>query len=121
MTEIECVAHTEDVLGEVPVKYPREQALYWIDAFKPAVHRHQPETGAITSVRAPAEGRRNGGKSASPSGYFSHYRKLTWGANVSAQQGYCHLIRRAGGVRRQDIFPPARIGGTAVGKLKMSA
>ncbi len=43
MTEIECVAHSEDVLGEVPVWCPREQALYWIDAFKPAIHRYQPD------------------------------------------------------------------------------
>jgi sugar lactone lactonase YvrE len=39
MPDIACVAQTTDVLGEVPRWHPVERALYWIDAFKPAVHR----------------------------------------------------------------------------------
>ena len=39
MPDIACVAHTNDVLGEVPRWHPVERALYWIDAFKPAMHR----------------------------------------------------------------------------------
>jgi L-arabinonolactonase len=39
MPDIACVAQTNDVLGEVPRWHPLERALYWIDAFKPAVHR----------------------------------------------------------------------------------
>jgi L-arabinonolactonase len=39
MVEIACVAHTQDVLGEVPRWHVIERALYWIDAFKPAIHR----------------------------------------------------------------------------------
>jgi L-arabinonolactonase len=39
MPDIICLAHTNDVLGEVPRWHPVERALYWIDAFKPAVHR----------------------------------------------------------------------------------
>jgi sugar lactone lactonase YvrE len=53
MTEIACVAHTKDVLGEVPVWSAEEGALYWIDDFKPAVHRLRPATGEVTSWTPP--------------------------------------------------------------------
>jgi L-arabinonolactonase len=53
MTEIACVAHTKDVLGEVPVWSAEEGALYWIDDFKPAVHRLGSATGEVTSWRPP--------------------------------------------------------------------
>jgi sugar lactone lactonase YvrE len=39
MVSIECAAQTDDVLGEVPLWHPTENALYWIDLFKPAIHR----------------------------------------------------------------------------------
>ena len=39
MVSIECAAQTDDVLGEVPLWHPTEKALYWIDLFKPAIHR----------------------------------------------------------------------------------
>ena len=42
MFEIACVAQTMDILGEVPRWHPIERALYWIDAFKPAIHRLDP-------------------------------------------------------------------------------
>ena len=51
---IACVAHTNDVLGEVPRWHPVERVLYWIDAFKPAVHRLDPARGTVESFR-PAE------------------------------------------------------------------
>jgi L-arabinonolactonase len=50
---IACVAHTNDVLGEVPRWHPVERALYWIDAFKPAVHRLDPQTGQLDSWTPP--------------------------------------------------------------------
>jgi len=53
MAEIACVAHTDDVLGEVPRWHPVEQALYWIDAFKPAIHRLDPATGKLESWTPP--------------------------------------------------------------------
>ena len=53
MTDVACVAQTQDVLGEVPVWSPEEAALYWIDAFKPAIHRFEPATGGVTSWRPP--------------------------------------------------------------------
>ena len=53
MPSIACVAQTNDVLGEVPRWHPVEHALYWIDAFKPAVHRLDPATGALASFTPP--------------------------------------------------------------------
>ena len=47
MFDITSVAQTNDVLGEVPRWHPVERALYWIDAFKPAVHRLDPQTGKL--------------------------------------------------------------------------
>jgi sugar lactone lactonase YvrE len=55
MTDIACVAHTADVLGEVPIWSAREAALYWIDAFKPALHRLEPATGRVTSWTPPVK------------------------------------------------------------------
>ncbi len=53
MVEIACVAHTMDVLGEVPRWHPIERALYWIDAFKPALHRLDPVSGKLESWTPP--------------------------------------------------------------------
>ena len=50
---IRCVAQTADVLGEVPLWHPGEGALYWIDLFKPAVHRLDPATGDVRSWTPP--------------------------------------------------------------------
>ena len=53
MVEVACVAHTQDVLGEVPRWHPIEHALYWIDAFKPAIHRLDPASGELESWTPP--------------------------------------------------------------------
>jgi L-arabinonolactonase len=53
MPDIACVARTNDVLGEVPRWHPVERALYWIDAFKPAVHRLDPHSGKLDSWTPP--------------------------------------------------------------------
>jgi len=55
MASITCVAHTADVLGEVPIWSVREQALYWIDAFKPALHRFDPASRAVASWTPPVK------------------------------------------------------------------
>jgi sugar lactone lactonase YvrE len=47
------VANTQDVLGEVPRWHEREQALYWIDALKPAIHRLDPATDEVESWTPP--------------------------------------------------------------------
>ena len=51
--DVTCVANTQDVLGEVPRWHHEEQALYWIDAFKPAVHRLDPASGKVESWTPP--------------------------------------------------------------------
>jgi sugar lactone lactonase YvrE len=50
---VACVANTNDVLGEVPRWHTGENALYWIDAFKPAVHRFDPASGQVESWTPP--------------------------------------------------------------------
>jgi len=50
---IACIAQTEDVVGEVPVWSVEEQALYWIDVFKPAIHRWRAADGAVASWTPP--------------------------------------------------------------------
>ncbi len=53
MVDVACVAHTKDILGEVPRWHPVERALYWIDAFKPAIHRLDPASGQLDSWTPP--------------------------------------------------------------------
>src|SRR2546430_14093420 len=53
VVEIACVAHTEDILGEVPRWHPTERVLYWSDAFKPAIHRLDPASAALESWTPP--------------------------------------------------------------------
>ena len=51
--DVACVAHTNDVLGEVPRWHALENALYWIDALKPAVYRFDPARNEIESWTPP--------------------------------------------------------------------
>ena len=53
MDDVTCVANTNDVLGEVPRWHASENALYWIDAFKPAVHRLDPASGKVENWTPP--------------------------------------------------------------------
>jgi sugar lactone lactonase YvrE len=53
MTDVACVANTQDVLGEVPRWHAAERALYWIDALKPAIHCLNPASGAVESWTPP--------------------------------------------------------------------
>jgi sugar lactone lactonase YvrE len=55
MVEVACVAHTADVVGEVPIWSARDEALYWIDVFKPALHRLEPASGRVTSWTPPVK------------------------------------------------------------------
>src|ERR1051326_2453836 len=50
---VACVAHTNAGLGGGPRWHPVERALYWIDAFKPAVHRLDPHSGKLDSWTPP--------------------------------------------------------------------
>jgi L-arabinonolactonase len=78
MVEIACVAQTQDVLGEVPRWHPSERALYWIDAFKPAIHRLHPASGALESWTPPEKlgsfaPRAGGGLLIAGRGGLAHY------------------------------------------------
>src|SRR6516225_2208378 len=56
VVEIACVAHTQDILGEVPRWHSIERMLYWIDAFKPAIHRLDPVSAALDRIIDPESG-----------------------------------------------------------------
>lgn len=53
MVDIACVVRTEDILGEVPLWHPIENVLYWIDLFKPAIHRFDPANAQRRSWTPP--------------------------------------------------------------------
>jgi sugar lactone lactonase YvrE len=78
MVEIRCAARTDDVLGEVPRWHPVERALYWIDAFKPAIHRLDPATGKLETWTPPEKlgsfaPRAGGGLLIAGRGGLAHY------------------------------------------------
>ena len=78
MVQAACVAHTQDVLGEVPRWHPLERALYWIDAFKPAIHRLDPASGRLESFTPPEKlgsfaPRAGGGLLIAGRGGLAHY------------------------------------------------
>lgn len=49
MAGIRCVTSIVAELGEGPVWSPRDNALYWIDVYAPAVHRWQPDDDQVRS------------------------------------------------------------------------
>ncbi len=51
--DVALAVQTNDVLGECPVWCPREQALYWGDLFRPALHRFEPASGALQTWLPP--------------------------------------------------------------------
>jgi L-arabinonolactonase len=51
--DVQLVAQTEDVLGEVPLWDARNATLTWIDLLKPALHRHDPERHRTDSWTPP--------------------------------------------------------------------
>ncbi len=82
MIEAACVAHTMDVLGEVPRWHPIEQALYWIDAFKPAIHRFDPANNKLESWTPPEKlgsfaPRAGGGLLIAGRGGLAHYNPIS--------------------------------------------
>lgn len=46
MSEVRCILDAKALLGECPVWSAEEQALYWVDSMRPALHRLDPATGA---------------------------------------------------------------------------
>lgn len=53
MTQVRVAHAAPDLLGEAPQWNPREQRLYWVDAFAPAIRRLDPSTGAVESFALP--------------------------------------------------------------------
>jgi len=49
VTSIHIVHDRPDLLGEAPQWNPRDQRLYWVDAFAPALRRIDPASGAVES------------------------------------------------------------------------
>jgi len=87
MTDIACVANTNDVLGEVPRWHPGEHALYWIDAFKPAVHRLDPTSGAVESWTPPEK-------------LGSFAPRAAGGLLIAGRNGFAHYDPRSGQLER---------------------
>jgi sugar lactone lactonase YvrE len=53
MSEICCILDAKALLGESPVWSAEEQALYWVDILRPALHRLDPATGATFTWSMP--------------------------------------------------------------------
>ncbi len=51
--DLDIAARTGDKLGEGVIWNPTERALYWVDAFAPAIRRLDPVTGEVTSWATP--------------------------------------------------------------------
>ena len=49
MTEPRCVVDERFIVGESPRWHEDEQALYWVDIYRPSVERLEPATGARRS------------------------------------------------------------------------
>jgi sugar lactone lactonase YvrE len=87
MVDVACVANTDDVLGEVPRWHASEQALYWIDAFKPALHRVEAATGQVQSWTPPEK--------------LGSFALSTYGALIIAgRNGFALYDPRSGGFER---------------------
>ncbi|MGH6954897.1 MAG: SMP-30/gluconolactonase/LRE family protein [Alphaproteobacteria bacterium] len=54
MNEVVVVLEARAGLGEGPVWCPREQALYWVDSYEPALKRLDPASGALESWPMPS-------------------------------------------------------------------
>src|SRR3954449_11322811 len=52
--EVTCVLDARAELGECPVSSIDEQALYWVDIRRPALHRLDPDTGATRTWPMPS-------------------------------------------------------------------
>ena len=51
--EIQIAAKTNDILGEGVIWNPNEEALYWVDAYAPAIRRLKVLSGELESWNTP--------------------------------------------------------------------
>src|SRR4051812_16057801 len=54
MHSVDCVALSNNLIGENPLWNVAEQALYWIDTKTPIMRRYQPSSGALEQWEIPA-------------------------------------------------------------------
>jgi L-arabinonolactonase len=95
LVEATCVAQTQDVLGEVPRWHPVEHALYWIDAFKPAIHRLDPVSRNLESWTPPEK-------------LGSFAPRVGGGLLIAGRGGLAHYDPASGRLRR--IVDPEHCG-----------
>lgn len=55
MAAVDCVLRAEALLGESPVWSADEQALYFVDIKKPAIHRFDPAAGRCATWAMPQD------------------------------------------------------------------
>jgi sugar lactone lactonase YvrE len=53
--DVACVVPARAILGESPIWDPVDEALWWVDIRRPAVHRYLPRTGAADAWPMPEE------------------------------------------------------------------
>jgi sugar lactone lactonase YvrE len=53
MTQIECVAPVQAILGEGPIWNAEEESLYWIDAWQPLILRYRPADARVDTWKLP--------------------------------------------------------------------
>ena len=49
MVQIDCVAHSENRVGEVPVWCDRTRKIWWIDVRQPRIQSYDPQSGAFVT------------------------------------------------------------------------
>jgi sugar lactone lactonase YvrE len=55
VSDVQCIWNGKAVLGEGPVWDVAEQALFWVDIKKQAIHRLDPRNGAVQTWGMPGQ------------------------------------------------------------------
>ena len=111
MAEVGCVVACENELGELPVWNASEGALYWVDAFAPAIYRYDPASGVTGRFDAPnvitsLAFREAGGLAATMmSGYyFVDLDRMTFDLIASPQESHPDLLYNDGKCDRRGRY-----------------
>jgi sugar lactone lactonase YvrE len=103
--EVTCVLDARAELGECPVWSAEEQALYWVDIHRPALHRLDPDSGATRTWPMPSR-------------IGSFGLRESGGAVVALEDGF-HLLDLETG-RLEFVAGPERVPGTRFNDGKVS-
>ena len=103
--EVTCVLDARAELGECPVWSVEEQALYWVDIRRPALHRLDPGSGASRTWPMPSR-------------IGSFGLRESGGAVVALEDGF-HLLDFDTG-RLEFVVGPERVHGTRFNDGKVS-